>query len=138
MNRSSNAPQIPQTLPVRSPIPGLIQEPWKAWALTALTAGIYGIVHHYRLNRELRDFGVEVDPVKSTLAFFPGAILLIPFLITLYRTGQRIGVAQETATLTPTALGWTSLLAGLVLFISIPYHQSELNKVWRVEAAQVR
>ena len=31
-----------------------------------MTAGIYGIVHHYRLNRKLRDFGLDVDPVKST------------------------------------------------------------------------
>ena len=100
-----------------------------------MTAGIYGIVHHYRINRELRDYGLEVEPVRSTLALFPGAVLVIPFLTSLYRTGHRIAVAQETATLSPTALGWISPLAGLVLFLSVPYHQAELNKVWHAEAA---
>jgi hypothetical protein len=61
--------------------------------------------------------------------------LLVPYLITLYRTGKRIAVAQETSTLAPTALRWISPLAGLVLFLAVPYHQAELNKVWRAEAA---
>jgi len=91
------------------------------------------MVHHYRLNRELRDFGVEVDPIKSAFAFFPGAILLVPFLITLYRTGERVAVAQEINTLIPTARGWIGPVAGLVLFLSVPYHQAELNKVWRAD-----
>ena len=38
----------------------------KVCGQAAMTAGIYGIVHHYRLNRKLRDFGLDVDPVKST------------------------------------------------------------------------
>ncbi len=137
MHRPNSTPQIPGAEPGRDPVPGTIQEPWKAWALTIVTLGVYGLVHHYRLNRELRDFGVEVDPIKSALAFFPGTVLVVPYLITLYRTGQRIAVAQETNRLQPTALGWISLLAGLVLFLSVPYHQAELNKVWRAEAGPI-
>ena len=137
MQSPTGQANFPGAEQVRDPVPGMIQEPWKAWALTIVTLGVYGLFHHYRLNRELDDFGVEVDPVKSALAYFPGAVLVVPYLITLYRTGQRIAIAQETNRLRPTARGWISPLAGLFVFLSVPYHQSELNMVWRAEAEPV-
>ena len=116
------------------PTSGERRHPWKQWALAIITLGVYAALRHYTINRELRDYGVDVDPVRALLAFFPGGLVLVPYVITNYRTGQRIAVAQETAGLVPTAQPEISALASLVLALHVPYQQTELNRAWNADA----
>jgi hypothetical protein len=118
---ATSLPTLPRTGEVRSPV--------RVWLLTIVTLGAYGVIRHYVVNRELRDFGVEVQPVASVLALFPGALALVPPLVTLWRTSDRIGVAQETVELAPSASGPVGALA-VVGWLFVPYHQRELNRVW--------
>jgi hypothetical protein len=120
------SPALPRAGPLRSPL--------RVWALAVLTLGVYGVVHHHAVNRELRDFGVEVRPALSVLALVPGVVALVPPFVTLWRTTDRIGVAQETAGLTPSTSAPLGASA-LALWLFAPYHQRELNKVWRADRA---
>lgn len=115
------------------PVPGVARDPWKQWGLAVITLGVYAAVRHFRVNRELRDFGIEVDPTMALLAFFPGGLLLIPYLITNYQTGQRIAVAQETVGLAPTSSGELCAFASLIALLHVPYQQTELNRAWATD-----
>lgn len=114
------------------PRTGTVRSPGRMWLLAAMTLGVYAVIRHYIVNRELRDFGVDVQPALSALALFPGVLVLVPALVTLWRTSGRIGVAQETVGLTPSTSGLLGALA-IVLWISVPYQQRELNRVWAVK-----
>lgn len=119
----------------RLPMEGERRDPWKQWALAVVTFGVYGAVHHYRINRELRDFGVDVDPVKALLAFVPGGLVVVPLFVTVYRTAQRIAVAQETTGLAPTIRPGISVIASIFAFLHIAYQQTELNQAWRADTS---
>ncbi len=112
------------------PVPGSVRSPWAQWGLAIVTLGVFVAVHHHRVNRELRDFGVDVDPVRAVLAVFPGVLLVVPFLVTVYRTCERIAVAQETVGLRPTIRPELGAVAALLTFLHVPYAQSELNRAW--------
>ncbi len=108
--------------------------------LACVTLGIYWVVWWYKINRELRDFrrarGRDLgdSPALSTLAVFPGSIVIIPHLVTAWRGTQRVQGAARVPGQEPLN-GWIALL--LYWFIGIAwmaYLQSELNKVWRTEA----
>lgn len=123
--------------PVRETAPptsGEIREPWREWGLALITLGIYAVVRHYRVNRELRDFGIEVDPIRAVLAYFPGGMILVPLLVTVHRTAKRIGVAQETAGLTPSISPELCTIGSIFLALHIPYEQGELNRAWQADA----
>ncbi|MCP5027897.1 MAG: DUF4234 domain-containing protein [Actinomycetia bacterium] len=120
--------------PSRSPMRGVPRPPWREWLLSVVTFGVYAAAHHYRTNRELRDYGIEVNPGKALMAFFPGGLILIPLLITVYRTGERIAVAQETTGLPPTASPEVSAVAALFALLHVPYLQAELNRAWEADA----
>lgn len=112
---------------------GVHRNPWIQWTLTVVTLGVYGAIAHHRLNRELQDFGVEVDPLRALLAYFPGALLVVPYLATAYCTARRIAVAQETAGLVPTVRPELAAITALFAFLHVPYQQSQLNRVWEAE-----
>src|SRR5437763_11692050 len=86
--------------------------------LSIVTIGIYYFVWYYKINREMRDLGrargAEEDlgdsPGKSLLAVTLGALVIIPALISLYHTGQRIQAAQRVAGVEPTMSGWLSVV----------------------------
>ena len=115
---------------------GEVRNPWMEWGLTLVTLGIYAAVRHYRVNRELRDFGVEVDPLKALFAFVPGGLVLVPLLITVHRTAQRVAVAQETSGLAPSIRPELSVVCSIFAWLHVPYEQAELNRAWDAEAAQ--
>ena len=117
-------------------MPGQIRSPLNQWLLAIVTFGVYLVAHHWTINRELRDFGVEVDPTKAALAVFPGGLVLVPYLVTVHRTGARIGVAQETVGLTPSIQPGVGTVVSLFAAAQVPYLQSELNRVWRAESEQ--
>jgi hypothetical protein len=114
------------------PRSGSTRSPTRTWVLALVTLGGYAVWHHHELNRELRDFGVDVRPVLSTIALFPGIVVIAPALVTLWRTSNRLRVAQETVGLVPTSDPRSSVVS-LLLALFVPYHQREANRVWRAE-----
>ena len=105
------------------------------WILSVVTLGVNLVVHHWTINRELSRFGVEVDPTRAALAVFPGGLVVVPYLVTVHRTATRVAVAQETLGLTPTIRPLLAVAASLAT-LQVPYLQSQLNRVWRADAAQ--
>ena len=109
--------------------------------LSIITIGIYLVFWWYFINRELVDLGrargtseLGDSPGKSTLALFPGALLIVPAIWTTVTTFKRVQAAQRLTGQAPIN-GWL----GLVLYIVISpalyaYMQSGLNGVWRAQA----
>jgi len=112
--------------------------------LTLITLGIYGLYWWYQINREMVDLGkahgvddLGDNPTLSLLAMFPGALLVIPPLVSLYDGTYRIKRSQELATgRTPTLNGWIVLILCLVVLgvVAFAYMQAELNKVWHAQS----
>jgi hypothetical protein len=121
------------TAKVRSPVAVAI--------FSVITLGIYLICWWYFINREMADYGrakgtseLGDSPAKSTLALFPGALLIVPAIWTTVTTFKRVQAAQKLAGQTPIN-GWL----GLVLYVVISpamyaYMQSGLNSVWKAQA----
>ncbi len=121
-----------------------IRHPVAVPVLTIITIGIYGLYWWYQINREMRDLGearnadgLGEKPVNSLLAFFPGALIIVPPYVSLYNGVKRMQRAQEVTTGNVTFNGWIVLVLILANFIIgvagliIPgYIQSEMNKVW--------
>ena len=111
--------------------------------LAVVTLGIYLVFWWYFINRELADLGrakgtteLGDSPAKSTLALFPGALLIVPAIWTTVTTFQRVQAAQRLTGQTQIN-GWL----GVVLYIVISpvlyaYMQSGLNSVWKSQASE--
>jgi hypothetical protein len=117
-----------------------IRSPWAVALLPFVTFGIYHLVWWYRINRELRDYGqakgydLGQNPTNSLLALFPGALIIVPALITYWRGTKRVMGASKIAGHEPLN-GWIAIL--LYLFIAPglwAYAQVSLNDVWQTEA----
>jgi hypothetical protein len=121
-----------------------VRHPVAVGILAFITLGIYVIFWWYFINRELADYGrakgtgeLGDSPAKSTLALFPGALVIIPAIWTTVTTFKRIQAAQRLSGQTSTINGWL----GLVLYIVISpalyaYMQSGLNAVWKAQAVE--
>jgi hypothetical protein len=121
-----------------------IRHPVAVPVLTIITLGIYGLYWWYQVNREMRDLGEarNVDglgekPLNSLLAFFPGALIIVPPYVSLYNGVKRKQLTQEVTTGNVTFNGWIVLILILASFIIgiagiiVPgYIQAELNKAW--------
>ena len=111
--------------------------------LAVVTLGIYLVCWWYFINRELADLGrakgtteLGDSPAKSTLALFPGALLIVPAIWTTVTTFQRVQAAQRLNGQAQIN-GWL----GVVLYIVISpvlyaYMQSGLNSVWKAQASE--
>ncbi len=122
-----------RSVEIAGPVCGRVRSPSKEWVLAVVTLGVYAAVRHHRVNRELRDFGVEVDPRLALLAFFPGVVLGVPFLVTVHRTSDRVRVAQETVGLAPTVVAWRATVLAILAFAHVPAEQTALNEIWKSE-----
>lgn len=76
------------------------------------------------------------SPALSTLALFPGGLLIVPAIWTTITTFKRIQAAQRLSGQSSPINGWL----GLVLYIVIApaldaYMQSGLNSVWRAQGS---
>jgi hypothetical protein len=114
-----------------------VRNPLGVVALSIVTIGIYYIFWWYFINREMRDLGrarnrdLGQSPGQSVLAITLGALIIVPALVTLWRTSARIESSQE-------AVGIANRASGPIIFIlllligpvGIWYAQSELNKAW--------
>jgi len=110
---------------------GKTRNPWGVWLLTFVTLGIYGLYWYYKVNDEVREYdrSIDVEPVLSLLALF------VPIVnwVSIYRTGDRISRAQQSAGSAERCSPVAGLLLWLFVFgTGMVYYQSQLNKVWDV------
>jgi hypothetical protein len=103
---------------------------WLVWPL--ITLGIYHLVWWYKINDEARKFDprIEVNPVLSVLALFPGGIIVVPALVSIYRTGDRLRAMQASAGRTPSVVPVIGLLLAFLFSLYSLYYQVNLNGVW--------
>ena len=75
------------------------------------------------------------SPVKSTLALFPGGLIIVPAIWTVVTTFKRVQAAQRL-TGQPPINGWIGLILYVVFSPAYQgYMQSGLNSVWRGQAS---
>ena len=118
-----------------------IRSPWAVALLPIITFGIYHLVWWYRINRELRDYGHAIDrdlgqsPASSTLAVFPGGLIVVPALVSYWRGVQRVQEAARASGTEPIN-GWIALMLFIVITPALwAYIQVSLNSVWSSSAA---
>src|SRR5215211_6884936 len=125
-----------------TPSTAKLRNPWGVIGLTLITFGIYYVFWWYFINREMRDFGrargadLGQNPGNSVLALTLGALIIIPALVTLWTTSDRIQRTQEVAGVERPANG--PIIFVLLLLIGpvgIWYAQHELNKAWTAQAS---
>jgi Domain of unknown function (DUF4234) len=115
-----------------------IRNPIAVAILTFVTLGIYGIFWWYYINREMADYGraretkeLGDDPTTSTLALFPGGLVVVPAIWTAVTTLRRSQAAQRLTGQTPLN-GWLALVLALVFSPAfLGYMQSGLNSAWQ-------
>ncbi len=118
-----------------------IRNPIVVAILSIITLGIYVIFWQYFINRELADYGraretnaLGTNPTLSTLALFPGGLIVVPALWTTVTTFQRVQAAQRLTGQTPVN-GW---LAFVLFIVFVPafygYQQSGVNSAWEAAA----
>jgi hypothetical protein len=119
-----------------------VRNPLGTVGLSIITIGVYYLFWWYYINREMRDLGrarnvdLGQNPTNSVLALFPGSLIIVPGLVTLWTTSARIESSQE-------AVGIDRRVSGPIIFIlllligpvGIWYAQSELNKVWEAQGS---
>jgi hypothetical protein len=121
-----------------------IRHPVAVPIFTFITLGIYFIYWWYQVNREVVDLGrarnvtgLGDNPTLSLLAVFPGALVIVPPLVSLYNGTKRFQRAQEETLGESTLNGWivlvliiASFIVGITALIVPGYIQAELNKIW--------
>ena len=113
------------------------RNPWGVFGLAIITLGIYAIVWYYKINNELKNYGIENRPGVATLAVSLGALLLVPPFVSYYKTADRILQAQTKADAKERIIPVLALLLIIVVSaFALPYYQSQLNKVWDAEVAK--
>jgi hypothetical protein len=112
---------------------GKTRNPVTVWLLAIVTFGIYGLYWWYKANEEVgaADPSIEVNPMLSVLALF----VPICNIVTIYRTGQRIGQAQQNRGGTAECSGLIGFLLAILFALDFAYYQSNLNKLWAGGAA---
>jgi Domain of unknown function (DUF4234) len=100
--------------------------------LPVITLGIYSYVWIYKANDEARRFlrDDSIKPGLSVLAFFPGAILIVPPFVAVYRLGKRIARMEEASGSPSRASGGLGILFIFVFSLYSLYYQSHLNALW--------
>jgi hypothetical protein len=113
------------------------RNPWGVFLLTFITLGIYGVVWYYKINNELKNYGVPNDPTVATLAITLGSIIVVPPFVSYFRTAGRIRTAQENSGATERMVPVLALVLTFVIgtFVVV-YYQSQINKVWDAFASQ--
>ena len=118
-----------------------LRNPLGVVGLSIITIGIYYVFWWYYINREMRDFGrargtdLGQNPGNSVLAITLGALIIVPAIVTLWTTPDRIQRTQETAGVERPASGPIIFILLLLIGpVGIWYAQSELNKAWTAQA----
>ncbi len=107
------------------------RNPWGVFGLSLITIGIYYAVWWYKINNEMRNYGIANEPAKATLAVTLGALLIVPPFVSVYNTADRIKQAQDKSAAKERIQPVLALLLFVVVGLFAPvYYQSQLNKVW--------
>lgn len=124
-----------------------LRSPWGVWALNLATLGCYGLVQWQRINAEMRDYTAAVgrplrnDPSRSTLALAAGSLVVVPGLVTIATTTDRIRRVQRmTAPFGSAVIEVRRSRAILLAFLGglhLVYLQGALNDCW-VRAAELQ
>jgi hypothetical protein len=103
---------------------------WLVWPF--ITLGIYHLVWWFKINEEAHDLDadIEVRPGISVIAVTLGALIIVPPFVSIYRTGERIGMMQRAAGMPSTCNGGLGLVASFFFGLHALYYQNELNKIW--------
>ena len=103
---------------------------WLIWPL--ITLGIYHLYWWYKINDEARRLNpsIDVNPLISLLALFPGAIIIVPPFVSVYRTGERLRAMQRAAGQTPDVLPILGLVGVFIFGLYSLYYQISLNGIW--------
>lgn len=127
-----------------SEAPVKARDPLVVAILSFITLGIYFFVWWYKINRELRDYGqskgydLGQSPASSTVAVTLGALIIVPAVLSLYRGTRRVQGAERVAGTSDMLNGWIALVLYVVFSPAfVAYLQSQLNKVWQVDAEPV-
>ena len=90
----------------------------------------------------MRDLGQAVgrpdelgtSPATSTLALFPGSLIIVPGIWTTITTFKRVQAAQRVTSGGEVINGWLALVMFLIFSpIMYAYMQSGLNKAWEAD-----
>ncbi|MBV9100574.1 MAG: DUF4234 domain-containing protein [Candidatus Dormibacteraeota bacterium] len=103
------------------------------WLLLPLiTLGVYHVVWWYKINNEARRYlgDPSIKPVLSVLALVPGFVIIVPPLVSVYRTGERVRRMQQRAGLVNQTTPWIALALSFVFSLHSLYIQMGLNDVW--------
>ena len=118
------------------------RNPWGVFGLTLVTLGVYYYVWYYKVNNELKNYGVENNPTTALLAVLIGGLIIVPPFVSIYKTADRILKAQERAGASERIIPVLALVLHVIVStFALPYYQSQLNKVWdalAVQGAEVR
>ncbi|HEU4481120.1 MAG TPA: DUF4234 domain-containing protein [Actinomycetota bacterium] len=113
------------------------RNPWGVFLLAIVTFGIYALVWWYKINNEMRHYGIENTPARATLAISLGALLIVPPFVSLYNTAERIRQTQVKSGAEERMIPVLGLLLSIVVGgFSMPYYQSQLNKAWDAEVTR--
>jgi hypothetical protein len=118
-----------------------VRNPLGVVGLSIITIGIYFFFWWYFINREMRDFGrarnidLGQNPGNSVLAVSLGALIIVPAIVSEWRTSDRIQRTQEVAGVDRPANGPIIFILLLLIGpVGLWYAQSELNKAWAAQA----
>src|SRR4051795_3231613 len=121
---------------------GKLPNPLGVVGLSLITFGIYYAFWWYYINREMRDLGRARDtdlgqsPGNSVLAVTLGWIIIVPAIVSMWRTTDRIQRSQEVAGVERGANGPIIFILLLLIGpVGIWYAQNELNKAWEAQAS---
>jgi len=120
------------------------RDPWGTFLIGIVTLKIYHFVWYYMINREIRDHSgdeIKVDPALSVLAITLGIVVVIPVLVSFYRTAGRVRRVQRKVGAAKTISPILALLLGAISFFNLlnwymPYVQSHVNSAWDVDFAR--
>lgn len=115
--------------------------------LPYVTFGIYFLVWWYKINKEMVELGrkrgtteLGDNPTMSLIAYFPGAILIVPAIMTLIGTYKRAKLAQQIAGVPESNQlnGWMYAIALLVISpVAAAYLQDGMNKTWEADSGRL-
>lgn len=113
--------------------------------LSLITLGIYYVVWYYKVNREMADYGrvnghsdeLGDSPVTSLVAITLGALIIVPALVSLFRTFKRTQALQRITGGGQEINGWIGVIAFIVFSpILYGYMQSGLNSAWQAYSSK--
>ena len=119
-----------------------LRNPLGVVGLSIITIGIYYAFWWYFINREMRDLGrarntdLGQSPGNSVLALTLGALIIVPAIVTLWRTCDRVQRSQEVAGVDRPASGPIIFILLLLIGpVGVWYAQNELNKAWTAQTS---